>query len=416
MKRSALLAMVLLATRTGLASNTADKAAAIEELLARYQKCGYFNGAVLVAEHGKVIYAKGVGEADMQAHTPNTPQTKFDVASITKQFTAALVLQQVAEGKIRLEGTVSEYLPWYRKDTGSRMTVDQLIHHTSGLPPDYNSAQFSEGAAALQRYQPLEFARKFCQPELAAEPGAKWAYSNSGYLLLGLILEQVTGISFDELLRRQILDPLEMKNSGMDHNDLAKVGGATGYVRHAGPRYTPGPDLDRGRIFAAGAMYSTVEDLFRWDRALSSNELLSPKVREQMFKPGLENWACGWFVTRIPAGQPGAGQTRAEMRGDMPDNFFAWILRYPEKDAAIIVLRNAYGSTEHFEENLQAVLFGQPPQLPRPSPKDLFAHAFQAGYLSLIEHRLLLTGAASFVCLAIVCRAISRKTPRAAVT
>src|SRR5437899_8426526 len=157
----------------------------------------------------------------------------------------------------------------------------------------------------------------------------------------------------------------------MDYNNLTHSGGALGYVRHAGPRYTRGPFLDLKHVFAAGAMYSTVEDLFLWNQALSSKNLLPDNFREQLFRPELNNWACGWFVTKIPPGAAGAGITLAEMRGDMPGNFFAWILRFPEQDAVIIVLRNGYGSTEHLEEKLQAILFDQRPKLPSRNGKDI---------------------------------------------
>jgi len=365
-----------------------NKSAQIDALVSHYKDCGYLNGAVLVAQHGRIIYAKGIGEANMEAHIPNTPQTRFGIASITKQFTAALTLQLAAQGRIHLDGTVSEYLPWYRKDTGQHMTIDQLLHHTSGLPADYDSPEFSDSAAAARHYEPQQFAERFCQPNLAAQPGTQWAYSNCGYVLLGLILERVSGKSFDDLLHEQILVPLGMKNTGLNRNDLAQLGGATGYTRHAGPRYTPGPYLDQIHGFSAGAMYSTVEDLLLWNQALSSDKLFSKDLREQIFKPGMRDWAYGWFVTRIPQGAAGAGNTMAEMRGDMPGNFFAWILRYPQQDAVTIILRNGYGSTEHFEQNLQAILFGQTPHLPSRSPKDLLAHAWFAGAGWLTAHRL----------------------------
>jgi hypothetical protein len=164
-----------------------------------------------------------------------------------------------------------------------------------------------------------------------------------------------------------------MKDSGLDRNDLPQLGGATGYLRHAGPRYTVGPYLDRIHGFSSGSMYSTAEDLYKWNQALSSSDLISKDLRDQIFSPGLHDWGYGWFITKIPAGQPGAGNTMAEMRGDMPDNFFAWTLRYPERDAAIITLRNVYGSTEGLEQNVQAILFGAEPHLPSRSPKDLAA-------------------------------------------
>lgn len=373
--RASLFALLFLPGTPILAgqNSAGDKVQQIDRLVAHYQEYGYINGAILVADHGNVLYAKGVGEASMESHTPNTPHTRFGVASITKQFTAALVLQQIAEGKILLHGSVSEYLPWYRKDTGSRMTVEQLLHHTSGLPPDFDSPEFSASAEASRHYEPQEFSERVCQPALTSEPGTKWQYSNCGYDLLGLILEHATGLSFDELLHRRLLDPLGMKDTGMDRNDLAQSGGASGYLRHAGPRYSAGPYLDRGHIYSAGAMYSTIEDLFRWNQALSGETLFSKEMREQIFTPDKNDWGYGWFITKIPASQPGAGSIMAEMRGDMPDNFFAWILRYPERGAVIIVLRNVYGSTEGLEQNIQAVLFDGEPRLPSRSPKDLAA-------------------------------------------
>jgi len=208
-------------------------------------------------------------------------------------------------------------------------------------------------------------------------------------VLLGLILERVSGESFGELLNEQLLLPLGMTNTGIDCNDLTQRGGAAGYTRHAGPRYTPGPYLDRAHIFCAGAMYSTVEDLFRWNQALSSSNFFSKEICEQVFKPGLKDWSYGWFVTRIPQGSPGAGSALAEMRGDMPGNYFAWILRYPEQERVIIVLRNGYGSTEHFEEKLQAVLFDEQPSLPSRSPKDIAAHTWQVTCASLMARPVL---------------------------
>ena len=370
-----LITLLSLLAPTQLASQTPrlDTAQRIDQVVSRYQKLGYFNGAILVADRGRVIYAKGVGEADMTSHTPNAPQTKFGIASITKQFTALLILQQAAEGKILLQGKVSDYLPWYRRDTGGRMTIEQLLHHTSGLPPDFDSPEFNATREATRRYEHQEFAEKFCQPALAYEPGTKWKYSNCGYNLLGLILERISGMPFDALLQQRILDPLGMKDSGLDQNDFAQRGGATGYLRLAGPRYTRGAFIDRIHGFSSGSMYSTVEDLYKWNQALSSGEFISKDLREQIFTPSLHDWGYGWFITKIPTGQPGAGNTMAEMRGDMPENFFAWILRCPERDAVIITLRNVYGSTEGFDQNIQAILFDAEPRLPSRSPKDVAA-------------------------------------------
>ena len=128
-------------------------------------------------------------------------------------------------GRIRLEGKVSDYLPWYREDTGEHMTIEQLLHHTAGLPPDFDMPEFSDSKAASRHYEPQAFAEK---PNLLSEPGTKWEHSNCGYDLLGLILERVAGKSFGDLLRERLLEPLGMKDTGMDRNNLVQLGGAAG--------------------------------------------------------------------------------------------------------------------------------------------------------------------------------------------
>lgn len=368
----------------------ASKAERIDELVARYAKYGYLNGAVLVAEHGEIIFEKGVGEANMETHVANTPRTKFEIASLTKQFTAALVLQQVAEGNIGLGGKVSDYLPWYRKDTGDRMSIEQLLHHTAGLPADFDMPEFGDSEAAARHYEPQVFAEKFCQQNLVSEPGKKWAYSNCGFILLGLILERQTGKSFGDLLYEKVLEPLGMKDTGMDRNNLVQLGGAAGYTRHAGPRYTRGPYQDRIHFFAAGGMYSTAEDLLRWGNAFYGDVGFVPKeIREQMVKPGINDWGYGWFARKIPPGEPGAGSVLVEMRGDMTGNYFSWILLYPEQDDVIIVLRNGYGSTERLEQNIQAILFDREPKMPSRNAKDLAALAWLVPEAWVESHRML---------------------------
>jgi hypothetical protein len=136
-------------------------------------------------------------------------------------------------------------------------------------------------------------------------------------------------------------------------------------------------------------MYSTAEDLLRWNKAMSTDLLLPKAIRDEIFKPGLANWGYGWFITRIPPGQPGAGSTFEEMRGDMPGNFFCSINRFPDQDAVIIVLRNGYGSSERLESNLQAVLFDQKPRLPLPNPADFVIYEIRSLTDSSTYHPIL---------------------------
>ena len=136
--------------------------------------------------------------------------------------------------------------------------------------------------------------------------------------------------------------------------------------------------MDLTHIYAAGSMYSTAEDLFRWNQAMSSDAVLSKEIRDEIFRPGLGDWGYGWFITTIQANQPGAGAKLAEMRGDMPGNFFCSINRYPDQDAVIIVLRNGYGSSERLEANLQAVLFDQKPRMPWRKPAEVVVGALES--------------------------------------
>ena len=399
-------AWFLAAAVAPLNADESDEVARIDRVAKRYGEYGYLNGTVLVARHGKVIYERGFGGADIKHGVPNAPTTRFDIASLTKQFTAVLVLQQVEEGRIRLSGRLSDYLPWYRKDTGGRMTVEQLLHHTSGLPGDFDQPEFGDGPEARRREAPQDFAARVCQKDLVSTPGTHWAYSNCGYDLLGLILESVTGRKFDELLRERLLTPLGMRDTGVDRDDLVKKGGATGYLRHAGPWYSEGPDLDRIHLFSGGGMYSTAEDLLRWNEALNGGSVISKKICGQVFTPGLNDWGYGWFVRKIDAGAPGGQETMAEMRGDLPGNYFAWILRYPEQDAVVVVLRNGYGSTEGFEQNLQAVLYGKEPHLPKRAAKDVAAQTWlvPAGWVGKHETLSEILAALALAAIAVLSR------------
>src|SRR5205823_715392 len=160
------------------------------------------------------------------------------------------------------------------------------------------------------------FVEQYCESDLTAAPSTKWQYSNCGYVILGLILEKVTGVSYADLLKQRVLLPAGMLDSGLDSQGVSLQNRALGYERHLGPTYLPGPRLDLLHVYSAGGMYSTAEDLFRWNQALSSDVLFPKDIRDQIFRPALSNWGYGWFISRIPPGQPGAGSIVEEMRGD----------------------------------------------------------------------------------------------------
>ena len=250
------LAVALLVTWGTPAAQEKDKAAAINEVLTLLADGGLFNGAVLVSENGRVIFKKGYGFADFEWEVPNTPDTKFRLGSITKQFTSALVMQLVEEGKLSVDATLSSVLPYYRKDTGDRVTVHDLLRHTSGIP-SYTGLPNFRSDISRDPYGVQDFVEKFCSGDLEFEPGTDYAYDNSGYFLLGAILEEVTGQPYDELLRERIFDPLGMDASGYDFSRPLLPKRARGYQRQRdGVRNSD--YLDMSLPYAAGSLYSTV--------------------------------------------------------------------------------------------------------------------------------------------------------------
>jgi CubicO group peptidase (beta-lactamase class C family) len=251
----------------------------IDSLVNDYAVNQQFMGTVLVAENGKVIFSKGYGLANVERNIPNTPETKFMIGSITKQFTAMLVTQLMEKGELRLDNTISDFLPTFPKDIGDRITVEMLLTHTSGLP-------FPEGIekyyyAAHKDDYLREFLKQLSEEGLRFEPGQGYGYSNAGYHILGLIVEKVTGKTYEEVLRKQILDPLGMTNTGCQKKGLVLDNEARSYQKLPDGYITWNEDTnsyDPSIIgFGSGNLYSTVGDLLKFSMALSTNKLLSEK-------------------------------------------------------------------------------------------------------------------------------------------
>lgn len=212
----------------------------IEALLGQYHEYGQFNGVALVAENGKVIFKKGFGMANMEWDIPNMPDTKFRVGSITKQFTAMLVMQLVEQGKLKLDSKISDYLPDYPKSTGDRVTIHHLLTHVSGIPSYTGFPNFFRDLSR-DPYTPEAFVKTFADSALQFEPGAKFLYNNSGYFLLGAIIEKVAGKPYEQALAENILTPLNMKNTGYDHHGTILKKRAVGYEKRLGD-YTNAAD------------------------------------------------------------------------------------------------------------------------------------------------------------------------------
>jgi CubicO group peptidase (beta-lactamase class C family) len=359
----AISAMILLALQSGAAAQTAaNKIAKIDEVMTTANKYRLFNGSVLVAENGKVIYKKGFGKANMEWDIPNTPETKFRLGSITKQFTAVLILQLVEQGKIKLDGKLSDYLPAYRKDTGDKVTVHQLLNHTSGIP-SYTGMPNFEKEVSRNPYTVDDFVTRFASGDLQFEPGSKFSYNNSGYFLLGAIIEKVRGKTYEQVLTEKILNPLGMKNTGYDHHGTILEKRASGYEkRPAG--YVNAAYLDMSLPYAAGSLYSTVEDLYLWDQALYTDRVLSAQSKELMYKPNLEEYAYGWVVTAAKLGTGTETVPTIKHNGGI-NGFSTIITRFPVQKNLVVLLDNTSQGSNSIERALTNILYGQPFQLPK---------------------------------------------------
>lgn len=347
-----------------------NKTAKIDELVSLYNKYDQFSGSVLVAENGKVIYKKGFGLANMEWNIPNEPDTKFRLGSITKQFTSTLVLQLVEQGKLKLDGKVSDYLVGYRKDTGDKITIHHLLSHTSGLPNYTAQPGFFE-TVSRNPFAVNDFVKKYASGDLEFEPGTKFNYSNSGYFLLGAIIEKVTGKPYEQVLKENIFDPIGMKNTGYDHYEAIIGKRAAGYVKTPGG-YRTAPYLDMTIPYAAGSLYSTVEDLFLWDQALNEDKILSPKSKELMFKPNLEDYGYGFVIKNTSLGPNKLSVPVIQHNGGI-NGFNTIIIRFVRDKKLIVLLNNtAQGrALDRLSEGLTNILYDQPYESPKRSIAEL---------------------------------------------
>ena len=328
-----------------------DKVAALKELCQATAATGLFSGAVLVADKGEIIYKEAFGLANREWNIPNTVDTKFRLASVSKQFCTMVVMQLIQEGKLSLDDTISDHLPYYREDNGEKITIHHLMAHQSGIP-DFTANFNYRGSTSRLPFEKDEFIKQHCSGDLLNEPGTIYSYCNAGYIILGRIIEKVTRRTFEQNVEERIFAPLGMRNSGYDRNRYVLEKRASGYTR--GPfEYTNANYMDMDSSpGAAGSLYSTVKDMFLWDRALHTQQLLDDKHRELMFTPNRDvpevkaaggrpqsRYGYGWQIyTRThPVTKH---RTKVINHGGAINGFRAMENRLVDDDAFVIVLCN----------------------------------------------------------------------------
>lgn len=360
MKKKSLMARIValafLTIALAAQSVAQDVAPKMDEYMSELTKQGRFIGSALVARDGKVIFSKGYGLANAEFDVPNTPQTKFRLGSITKQFTAASILLLQERGKLNVQDPICKYFD-NCPEAWKEVTIHHLLTHTGGLP---NFTNFPDYAKTMMIPTPIEsLIGRFKDKPLDFKPGEKMNYSNSGYVALGYIIEKVAGESYERFLQKNIFDPLKMTNSGYDHHDTILKNRATGYSLADGKKANS-LHIDMTIPHGAGALYSTVEDLFLWNEALFADKLLSAKSREAMMTPVKNNYAYG-----IGSNQ----QLNRKMisHGGGINGFSTFLARFPEEKLTVVVLRNAdFGmpAPGKISNDLAALAFGEKVEMP----------------------------------------------------
>ena len=284
------------------------QAAPLDELIEGYAKEHNFSGSILVQERGSVSYAKSFGLANIQLNVPNTNETKYKIASITKAFTSALVLQLREQGKIDLQKSIKTYLPDYKGEGGDKATIHQLLNHTSGID---NMDKITTADEAIKKGIPLyqlphstdELLAQFCSGPLVSPPGKTFSYNNAEYVILGKIIERLGGKSFDEVLKEKVLEPLKLADTGMLYQHQILPGLASTYFMRDDLKSLVN-DLPTfpENSYAAGGMYSTPRDVMSFSNALFGEKLINKESLALMITPGLDDYGYGVWSYESKAG------------------------------------------------------------------------------------------------------------------
>lgn len=340
----------------------------IDHLMEVYAEQGTFNGSILVAENSSITISKGFGLANMEWKIPNQSNTKHRLASITKQFTAMLIMQLTEQGKLDLNIPITTYIPDYPKSTGTIITIHHLLTHTSGIPNFLSFPIFND--VSKKNNTPEEIVTVFKDSTLQFTPGEKFNYSNSGYTLLGLIIENVTGKTFEQNLHELIFTPLKMSNSGYDHFETILKNRSTGYERE-GENFRNSNYIDMSIPYAAGSIYSTVEDMYLWDQALYTNKLLTDKSKDLMFSSHISvgpwHYGYGWIIKEDSKGNSNDNLRILEHNGGI-NGFNTLISRIPSEKHLVVLINNT-GKAPLDEINLaiRNILYNKPYDLPKKS-------------------------------------------------
>jgi CubicO group peptidase (beta-lactamase class C family) len=308
----------------------------IDAFLSPYYSADEPGISVIATRNGEIIFRKGYGSANIELGVPIEPHMVFRIASITKEFTAVLIMQLVEQGKISLDDDITKYLPDYPTQ-GHTVTIAHLLSHTSGIIHFTQLQAFQDNIR--QDHTPQEVIDVFKNEPFQFEPGERYSYSNSGYILLGVILEKVEGKSYEQLLRDNIFDPLGMNSAGRGGNDKIIPGRVNGYTRLDGVLVNDAI-VTMTAAFSAGSLVMSIDDLAKWDEALYTNQLLNDASKELMWTPYILNdgkeigYGLGWKLRSFL-------DNRIISHSGSIDGFTSQAYRVPDSHVFVAVFANS---------------------------------------------------------------------------
>ena len=354
----------------GLTLFAQGKKEKLSELMKTYHNYNMFDGAVLVAENGKIIYKEAFGLANREWNIPNTTDTKFMIGSVSKPITATLVLILVQKGLVSLDKSLDTYLPEFKNKPAAKVTIKQLLSHTSGMP-NYDIIKDFFPVISRQSFNRLDYLKIYSDSALAFTPGTRYMYSSWGYFTLGYMIEKVTGKSYAQAMKDEIFDKINMRNSGSYLHTQIVPKRASGYDYGIG-HFFSADFRDQSNTMGTGDIYTTVEDLFKLHVALTNNTLLNKDLTEEMFSPGMRpaRYGYGWFNQNFR--YTPTDSITANYHLGTTEGFNSFMIRIPETNSMAVILCNS-ATTDYsgIIRNILKLLYNKPVVLKRPVHKEM---------------------------------------------
>lgn len=335
-----------------------EKQSKIDELIKAYSQVNKFNGTALVTVRGEVIYKNAIGYSDAAKQKENNLKSIFPIGSLTKTFTAAMILKLAENNKLSLQDPLTKYFPEFLP--GKDITIEHLLTHTSGVYESLRNPAYRADMETDKKINTNEIMGYFIDQPLDFKPGTQFSYSNSGYNLLGIIIEKVTGLSYNKALEKYIFKKFNLNHTGFDYKTLSNSNKTTGYSYLSPTRHVEVKPGNPMLLYSSGALYSTVDDLNKWYAVLKNNKFISQESFKKAIQDHLGGYGYGWFIDS-------RYDKKIISHGGNVEGSTSCFIMEPENDISIILLNNITSTKlEQIGNSILAILLDKPYKLPKP--------------------------------------------------